>query len=211
MAGQSLVDCCNNALQKLGMPSIMSLTDNSRQARQCALAADNNRRSELRKYNWNFAITRAQLAPDVATPAFDYLYQFSLPSDCLRVLLPNQSSIGATPPLYGPVDWVLEGRKILSNCSIQYYDGVITSSATPSLNLRYIADILDPNQYDASFYEVYYIAMAIDMCEALTNSTSKKANLEGEYRESVAKARLANAFERTPTDAPDDSFWTCRF
>ena len=208
---QSLVDCCNNALQKLGVASIMALTDNTRQARQCALAADNNRRSEIRKYNWNFAIKRAQLAPDAEAPAFDYLYQFTLPADCLRVLMPNTSSVGNTQPSSIDVDWVVEGRKILSNCDIQFYDGVITSSATPSLNLRYIADIQDPNQYDASFYEVYYLAMAIDMCEALTNSTSKKANLEAEYKESVARARLANSFECVPQDAPDDTFWTCRF
>ena len=184
---QSTVDCCNSALQKLGAVSIQNLSDNSREARQCSIAFDSNRRSELRKYRWNFAIQRAILAPDAVAPAFDYTYAFTIPSDCLRILLPNDADL----------DWVLEGRKILTNYG-------------PTLNLRYIADITDATQWDSTFYDMLAISMGIDMCEALTNSTSKKATLDREYADCRAEARLNNAFERLSAEAPDDDFWLVR-
>ena len=58
---QSAVDICNSALQKLGAASILSFQDNSREARQCNIAYDSNRRSELRKHDWNFAIKYTHL------------------------------------------------------------------------------------------------------------------------------------------------------
>jgi hypothetical protein len=185
---QSNVDCCSSALQKLGAASIMALTDNSREARQCSIAFDSNRRSELRKYRWNFAIKRATLSPDAASPDFDYTYQFALPADCLRVLQPRDAFC----------DWVVEGRKILSNQS-------------NVLHLRYIADITDATLWDSAFYDMLAISLAIDMCEALTTSTSKKATLDREYDDARNEAKKGNSFEQLPADAPDDSFWLARF
>lgn len=184
---QSIVDCCNSALQKVGAVSILSLSDNTREARQCSIAFDSNRRSELRKHRWNFAVKRAVLAPDADAPAFDYTYQFTLPSDCLKILLPHDYAC----------DWVVEGRKILSN------DSAV-------LNLRYIADITDATQWDPTFYDVLAISLAIDICEPLTNSSAKKNTLEMDYKEVLAEARRNNAFEVLPPEGADDSFWIVR-
>lgn len=184
---QSVVDVCNSALQKVGAASIMSLTDNSREARQCSIAYNSNRRAELRKRAWNFAIKRAVLAPDVAAPAFGFTYQFTLPSDCLRVLIPNDSTL----------DWSIEGRKLLT-------------SLDTAVNIRYIADIEDVTQWSSSFYDTLALALAIDICEALTNSSGKKQLLMDEYREAVQESAKVNSFEKLPADPPDDSLWTVR-
>lgn len=181
---QTVIDCCNSALQRVGATTILSLADNNPEARACAIAFDSNRRDELRRHSWAFAIKRVVLAPDATAPAFDYLYQFPLPTDCLRVLRP------ATPNL----DWRIEGRYILTN------DG-------DTLYLRYLADITDATQWDASFYNVVSAALAIDLCERLTQSNTKKQQLIGEYNEAVKLARRVNAFETGPTDAPVDN-WT---
>lgn len=188
MAIQSAVDVCNSALQKVGAASIISLSDNSRSARACAQAYDTNRRSELRKHHWNFAMKRVVLAPDATAPAFDYLYQFTLPSDCLKVILPPDDTI----------DWVIESGKLLTN------NGT-------SVNLRYIADVTDPTKWDAAFYDMVSIATAIDIVEVITNSTAKMQALEKAYKDALNEARRNNAFEQLPADGPDDSFWTVRF
>ena len=185
---QSAVDCCNSALQRLGATRIMNLLDNSREAVQCRLAYDSNRRAELRKYRWNFAVKRVTLAPDATAPDFDYAYQFTIPADCLRVLLPREVGL----------DWVVEGRKILSN----------TSSV---LNLRYIADIEDVTQWAAAFYDLVTISLASDMCEALTNSSGKRQTLDAEYKVALAQARVGNSFEALPANPPDDSWIVSRF
>ena len=100
---QTVVDCCNSALQRVGATSILSLTDNSPEARACAIAYDSNRRDELRRHRWDFSLSRAVLAPDSTAPAFDYLYQFTLPSDCLRVIRPATSDL----------DWQIDRKSVV--------------------------------------------------------------------------------------------------
>lgn len=184
---QSAIDLCNSALQRVGAASITSLSDNSPEARACSVAYDSNRTDELRKHPWNFAIKRAILAPDATAPLFDYDYAFTLPSDCLRLLRPNTARL----------DWQIEGRKILTN------DG-------DTLYIRYIYDCQDAAQFDASFYNVVSAAMAVDICEKLTQSNTKKASLAQDYKEAVAKAKKIDAFESGPEDAPDDEWWIVR-
>lgn len=184
---QSAVDVCNNALLKVGAATIISLSDNSPEARACNLAFDDNRRDELRRYEWNFALKRIILAPDTAAPAFDYKYQFTMPSDCLRVLRPNDSW----------TDWMIEGRKILTNNG-------------NTLNLKYIFDVTDVSQWDASFYNVFAVSLAIDIVEKLTNSNTKKQQLFDEYKQAVSEAKRVDAFESGPQQAPDDDWWIAR-
>lgn len=184
---QSQIDLCNNALLRVGAATIMSLQDNSPEARACNLAYNGNRRDELRKHRWNFAIKRQVLAPDATAPAFDYLYAFTMPSDCLRVLRP------ATVDL----DWQVEGRKILTNDNATLY-------------LRYIADIEDPQQWDAAFYAVATVGLAVDICERLTQSNGKKNMLIEEYDDIVKLARRLDAFESGPEEAAEDGWLVAR-
>lgn len=184
---QSVVDICNSALQRVGATTILSISDNSPEARACSVAYDSNRRDELRKQKWNFAKKRIVLAPDATAPAFDYTYAFSLPSDCLRVIRPATSNL----------DWQVEGRKILTNDS-------------DTLNLRYIADITDATAFDPSFYNVIAAALALDLVERLTQSNTKKQLLIKDYDEAIMAARRANAFEAGPEEAPEDDWLLAR-
>lgn len=184
---QTAVDLCNSALQRVGATTIISLLDNSPEARACSVAYDSNRRDELRKHPWAFAIQRVVLAPDTTAPAFDFTYQFTLPTDCLRVLRPATANL----------DWMIEGRKILTN------DGT-------TLNLRYISDVTDATRWDPSFYNVAAAGLAIDICERLTQSNQKKQGLISDYNDAVRTARRMNAFEVGPTDAVDDNWLLAR-
>ena len=184
---QSAVDCCNGALQKVGGTPIMSLDDDLPEARRCALAYDGCRRTELRKHKWNFAIKRVVLAPDTDAPAFDFAYQFTLPVDCLRVLIPTDAVN----------DWVIEGRKILTN------EGAV-------LNLRYVYDVTDPTRWDALFYELMSTSIALQIIESVSGSNAKKQILDQEYKDIVAEAKKTNAVEQLPMTSPDDGYWTAR-
>lgn len=198
--GQSTTDACNSALQKVGAARIMALTDNSREARACAVAFDSNRRDELRKHIWNFAKKRIVLAPDAAAPAFGYAYQFTLPSDCLRVLLPNDPTL----------DWVVEGNKILTNFASSPEDLGTTSTGT-ALGLQYVADITDVALWDASFYNVFAVSLALDICEELTQSNQKKQLLQEDYKDAVRMARGVDAIEKLPADAPTPDILLVRY
>lgn len=200
---QSVTGIANRALQLLGAASILNLTDNTPEARECTRAYDACRRAELRAHFWNFATVRAALAPDASAPVFGYQYQFSLPVDCLRVILPNDSSL----------DWKQEGRKILTNYAQSPFGASAasdTSTASPILYLQYISDITDPTVFDALFCEALAHRMATAMCERLTQSNQKNQMLQGAYRAVISEARITDAMENLPADPPDDSFITVR-
>lgn len=190
----SVVGICNRALQKVGASRILALTDNSREARSCNNAYDSVRQALLRKYYWNFSITRAVLAPDSATPAYDYAYQFSLPSDCLRILLPQQQVL----------DWQLEGRKILTNT------GVVTGSTGTALHLRYISDVVDPNIFDAMFREALALKLAVELCEELTQSNTKKQGLVSEFKDFIAECFLSDSLENNAANPPESPWVLAR-
>lgn len=179
----SQVEIANRALDLLGAQSIVALTEDSENARAINRCYNVILRSLLRKYIWNCAKKRAVLSPLTAVPAFGYLYQFQLPSDCLRPIFPNDVT-----------DWSIEkGRVLLTN------DGNI-------LNLLYIAMLDDPNDMDACLVEVLAGEIAVKNCEKLTQSRGKRQEAKDELKTAWADARKANAFETIPNQQ-DFSSW----
>jgi hypothetical protein len=187
----SQVDICNRALQKLGADRIISLTQNSTSARACNLAYELVRDSELRAHVWNFAIKRTKLASDATAPVYGYSYAYTLPSDCLR-LLPNDHQEG-----FYSKNFKVEGRKILTNESAP-------------LEIRYIYRVTDTTQYDATFTEALACKMAMEMCEELTQSNTKRQLAQDEYKATIREARKMNAFENVPVEQQTDSWLTAR-
>lgn len=189
------VGICNAALQKLGADRIASLAENSRNARSCAAAYERLRQAELRAHPWSFAISREQLAADATAPAFGRARAFPLPSDFLRLLAPYPEQN------LNSLDWVIESHAG-AKC-------VMTNDSAP-LNVRYIQDVTDANRMDPLFREVLATAMALDMCEEITQSNTKKAGLKADYKDLIREARRVNAIEKTSEQPPDDEWLTVR-
>ena len=91
----SVVDICNSALNQIGASNIISLTEDSKAARICNQRYTFVRDSVFRSHPWNCLTTRAKIAADTATPAFEFSKQFTLPTDpfCLRVLQLSDTNI----------------------------------------------------------------------------------------------------------------------
>ena len=196
------VDICNLALQKLGALRIAALTENSRNARSCNNLYTRVRDAVVRAHPWSFAIKRVILAPSVTPPAFDYLYSFPMPVDCLRILPPNDNDL----------DWKPEGRNILTNSlrgSAILPVGTAASSV-PQLALIYIAQITDPNQFDVLFIEAFAAMLAYEMAEEITQSNTKKSDQMVNYKYWIAEARRANAFENLAGQPPEDTWVTAQ-
>lgn len=188
----SAVDIANRALQKVGVSiQISTFDDPSQEARAIKLCYESLRDAELQKNVWVFAVTRAQLAADTSTPAFDRLFQYQLPENYLR---------GApTTPLQSFLqeDWLREGRKILTN------------DVAP-LDLRYVRSDTTPEQYDPQFVEALAARIAIELVEELTQSNTKKNALEASYLFHIQSARAANCIEKRPTRSQRDTWETVR-
>lgn len=189
------VQIANRALSKLGDKRITSLTQDSEPARainECYVIV---RQGEIRRHPWHFAKKRVSLAADVDTPAFDFEYQFTLPSDCLRLLMPGLAS--ASVQADGRIDWKVEGRKILTNDEGPLY-------------INYLGDVTDPNLFDAAFVDVFASRLAMEVAHRLTNSTEKRKMAQEEYRAALAEARRMNAFEQFSVDRPTDDWELAR-
>lgn len=183
----SEVSICNLAMDILGAARIVDLTEDSVNGRACNGCYAELRDAELQAHPWNFARKRAVLASDTAAPAFDYGYAFTLPADCLRVLLPARAQL----------DWLVEGGKILTN------DGT-------SIHLLYVRRVTDPAAMDVTYRYALAARMGLHLCEKITQSNTKKADARTAYKDAIAEARRTNAMQRTAEESPDDPWDTAR-
>ena len=187
----SNVTICNLALQKLGQSRVVALNDDNSNARHCNVCFEPLRDRELRAALWKFALKRATLAASATAPDFTYAYAFPLPTGCLRVLL---------PPRLG-LDWKIESH--------EGAPAILTNDGT-ALEIRYVAQITDPVQFDPIFVEMLACKIAWHLCEVITQSNTKKQALNAEYLELKKEAKRLNATERTPDAEPLDGWIAAR-
>lgn len=117
------VDVCNLALSHFGEQKINALdageAATNENAARCLVYYDQARAELLERQSWTFARTRTALTKEVATPPFDWSYQHTLPTNCLRVLEVRSGSLdtyGINVSYDPPVDgFEIENGKLLSN------------------------------------------------------------------------------------------------
>ena len=199
----SVVAIVNNALNIIGASNITALTENTKTARVMNQMYENVRDDVFRAHPWNCLIRRAELAQDVTAPAFDYAYQYSLPSDpyCLRVLeFQNGSMTYPYENLVGQGNkpfFVIEGRKLL------------TDSGTA--RIKYVARITDPTQYDAGLVSVLAARLASETAYAITGSTSVVQIADALYDKKLREARFSDATEGATFKLEASDFIEARF
>lgn len=187
----SVVAICNAALQKLGAERINALDEDTANARSCNAAYERLRDAELRAHTWNFAKSRASLAAAADAPAFGKERSFPLPADWLRMLPPYPEMN------MNDLDWEIEGKRIYTNDSAP-------------LQIRYVKQVTDPNEMDALFREALAARMAMEMCEEITQSNTKKQLVQEDYKMAIREARRTNAIEGISAEPPDDTWVTVR-
>ena len=167
----STVDICNGALNQLGATTILSLTEDSKNARLCNSRYTQVRDGLFRTHPWNCLQKRVELAADTDAPAWGFSYAYTLPTDCLRLLriLDYDSN------------YKVEGRKILSN--------------TSSMKILYIGRITDPNEYDESLRETLSAALGADIAFAVTSNNQTATNMYNLFQDKLRDARFIDSTE----------------
>ena len=167
----STVDICNGALNQLGATTILSLTEDSKNARLCNSRFTQVRDAVFRSHPWNCLQKRVELAADTDAPAWGFSYAYTLPADCLRLLriLDYDSN------------YKVEGRKILSN--------------TSSMKILYIGRVTDPNEYDESLRETLSAALGADIAFAVTSNNQTATNMYNLFQDKLKDARFIDSTE----------------
>ena len=172
----SVIQICNSALNQLGASSITALTENSKNARLCNERYETIRDAVFRSHPWNCLVKRIQLAQDTDTPAWGFTSQYTLPSDCLRVLQIKDYNL----------DYKIEGRKLLINESAVY--------------LIYLAQITDVNELDVLLRETISAGLASDISYAITSNLQVTKLMTEKYGLKLSEARHTDASEGYNTD-----------
>ena len=167
----SVVDICNGALNQLGASTILSLTEDSKNARLCNSRYTQVRDALFRTHPWNCLQTRLELAASSDSPAGGFTYAYTLPANCLRLLR----------VLDYDSNYKVEGRKILSDAS--------------TMKILYIARITDPNEYDELLRETLSAALGADIAYAVTSNNTTSQNMIVSYQEKLRDARFVDSTE----------------
>lgn len=163
------VQIANSALMKLGGDRISALTQATKSAQLISAGYDLWRDEVLRGHPWKFALTRAQLAPNATTPAFEYDFTYDLPNDHLRTWTVADENDDDDIP------WTEEAGTILANEN--------------PLNVGYVRSGTDESVWDTMFCEAFAWKIAANIGYALTQSSSVVQVALQRYDKLLAEAR----------------------
>lgn len=126
---------------------------------------------------------------------------FMLPHGFLRIA-PQEPKAGSVSFLGAPTgrmydDW-------------EYNDKYLISQSPYPIVYRFGADVTQVSKMDDQFCEALGARVGLEVCETLTQSGSKLANIERDYKKFVDEARTTNGIEQGPTEPPEDDYITCR-
>ena len=173
----SVVDICNGALNQLGATTILSLTEDSKNARLCNSRYTQVRDALFRSHPWNCLQKRVQIAADATAPAWGFKNAYTLPADCLRLL----------KILDYDSNYKVEGRKILSN--------------TSSMKILYVSRVTDPNEYDELLRETLSASLGADIAFGVTSNNQTATNMYNLFKEKLRDARFVDSTEGQNIDS----------
>jgi hypothetical protein len=178
----SVVDICNMALGWIGAERITSLADVSEQANLCNLNYAISRDTVLESREWTFAVERFSLNPTGVVPAYDWGYEFVIPTEVLRVLTVDRPTAGVLGgPEHEQENWVREGNSILMN--------------RDTLTMRAIVRIEDTTLFSSSFVHALAARLAADLCIPITRSKTLQQQMFVLYGAKLEDAASADGMQ----------------
>lgn len=185
----SVVSICSNASLMLGAKPINDLAEANDRTRLAANLFEPVRDYVLRRHPWNCATKRVVLAPDVATPAFDWAYQFTLPDDFMK--LQSNGEDGCIVP------HKLESGKLLCDDNPVY--------------LVYTWKNTNPATWDAMLVWGMTMSMKAVMAYPITQSASLEQLVEAALKDVLKQARAVDGQDDPPETLGDTPLMNSRF
>ena len=180
------------ALGRLGAKRLNDLdTDSSIEAIHARLQYEQTRDALLRSHWWRFASARAELSQDTSSPAFEWDYQFQLPSDFLRMKHLHEDNF--SPEQITTASYALEGNLLLTN--------------NDEANIRYIKQVTDVTEFDPLFIEALVLQLAVKLVMPLTQDANLRHELNLELEPVMAKIRTIDRQETNTVRRDDRHTW----
>lgn len=203
----SVIDICNLALLRLGHDEITSLSEKSKEARYCSRFYDRMRRATLRSHPWNWA-ERIQVLSLLSLEAPDYDYVYALPANCMRVIqivnpsgYVNSSSPSLRTDPAPQIAFELRTYETAGKC-------LVTSQA--DAQVRFVADITDPNAFDDQFIDALAHRMAAEMAVPLAGKSSMQKAEYQLFLLTLAEGKQIDASESRTQVTPGQDLVSAR-
>lgn len=164
------VSICNEALNLCGATSIISLDENTSNARRCASIYDQTRLSLIRMHPWSCCVKRITLSPSTVHPSFGYTNAFPLPKDFVRLVSA------------GTKGFDIENRHILANSA--------------SIQLVYVFDNSNEQTWDSLLAEAMALYLCSKIAKPITGSQSEADSAWQKLQILLKQARAINGQER---------------
>jgi hypothetical protein len=188
----SKTDIVNIALGRLGAKRIMDVSDDTNKtARLANTFWDHTVREVLRSHPWNCAKTRVELGQLSTAPAFEWDYQYQLPSDFLRMVRLN-----------GLLAWEPE--------DFYEIEGNVLLTDQDAAKVQYIKHEEDTTKYDSLLVKAIACKLAAEMCVSLSEHEGLSASLMQEFETVIMpRARRVDGNEKghRQYDYSNSSLW----
>lgn len=213
---ESEVAICNQALGWLGGDLIISLNDDTKEAKLCKANYANLRDAVLTVREWTFAVDRIEPSALATDPRYGFDKRFQIPGNVLRVLQVSragddvvESSVGSSSGNRSSarngtglgrearVEWLREGETIVVNNAERIY-------------ARVLIRIVDPTKFSAPFDQALAARLAMDLAIPLTNSRLLQRDMAALYGEKLADAASTDGMQGRSTNTRADSLTVVR-
>lgn len=179
------VDIANLALSWLGEEDITSLEDDLERARQMRVNYIPARDATLEAHEWSFAIKRFKPGANQTGPEYGAAYAFEIPPDCLRVIAcdPNDGTSQISAPINSleQIDWVMEGRQIITNEAVIYCRGIFR--------------VTQEGKFPPLFVHALAAKLAYLTALNLTASAEIQANMLALYQQFITEAKTRDGLQ----------------
>lgn len=188
----SKTDIANQALARVGAPTIIDIDDTSNtEARVVSNVFEQCVRQLGRMHRWNHLKARTSLAQLATAPSFGWTYQYQLPTDCIRLETVNGYDPGDIEDEYE-----IEGRKILTD--------------SDECKITYIQYKEDTGEYDPLFVEALALLIASKIAVSIRQDEAMASRLYEEFmRYALPAARKSdgNELRKNRILMGNDSAW----
>lgn len=198
------VEICNVALGRIGVTAyINALSENTTEARACAVSYPQARDTLLEAHPWPFATSRAQL-PRLAPSSSDgsrqgFAFVYALPSDCLkaREIWPGMRRVREDQKIPFRVEHRASSRILLTD--------------HPAPELEYTVAITDPTLFPPLFREALIWRLARELSMALAVKPDIAARAEQAAQMALFDAAASADGERQDDPPPESEFIAVRY
>lgn len=176
----TITEVCNQALGRVGAQRIMSIDDlGSKAASACKNVFETTVLEVARAADWNCLRKRVELGQLADAPAFEWTYQYQLPSDFVNLIeLNGVDYVGQVQD-----DWEIEGKLLLTDAE--------------SAKIKYTAYVDDVSQWDPGFANAVAVLIAAKIATPMRQDEGLAQALMSEYqRVTLPQARQKDANER---------------